>query len=389
MELKALGGNDASPEGLRILVVNWLDRENPMAGGAEAHLHQIFGRLASWGHSVTLLCSGWKGAESTTELDGIEVVRSGSRYTFNLTVPFAAKRLCDERGFDVIVEDLNKVPVFTPTWGCDGRRVLLVHHLFGTTAFQEANPILAAVTWLLERTIPKTYAFVPCIAVSESTRSDLVERGLRKSSIRVITNGVDIEEFATSSERFSEPTLLYLGRLKRYKRVELILSTVALLRDRGLDVQCIIAGRGDDEGRLKALTKSLQIEGRVRFAGFVSDAERSVLFSRAWVHMLTSPKEGWGISVLEAGAAGTTTIASDSPGLRDAVRHGDTGILVPHGDVDGLAEAVEELMDRQRVDEMGRRAHRHALTFSWDRVAKEMESALSQVSAGLADDWGH
>ena len=62
---------------MKILVLNWLDRENPQAGGAEVHLHEIFGRLVAWGHSVTLLCSGWPGSAPGVELDGIEVHRVG------------------------------------------------------------------------------------------------------------------------------------------------------------------------------------------------------------------------------------------------------------------------------------------------------------------------
>ena len=158
---------------MKILVANWLDRENPQAGGAEEHLHQIFGRLVARGHDVTLLCSGWKGCRQRTVLDGIQVHRSGARYTFSLTGPRYFKRHLARNDFDVVVEDLNKVPLFTPYW-TDAPVVPLVHHLFGTTAFQEASFPLAAATWLLERTIPQVFKGMPSIAVSESTKADLI-----------------------------------------------------------------------------------------------------------------------------------------------------------------------------------------------------------------------
>lgn len=372
---------------LRILVVNWLDRENPQAGGAEEHLHQIFGRMAERGHDVSALTSGWSGAPSKAVLDGIQVTRSGSRYTFNLTAPAAAKEAFSGRSFDVVIEDLNKVPLFTPTWGIEGRRLLLVHHLFGGTAFQEANPLLATATWLMERPIPRAYRRVPCVAVSESTREDLISRGMAGDQIRVITNGVDLGMGDGAPERFSEPTILFLGRLKRYKRIDLILSALARLRDEGHILRLMIAGRGDDESRLRNLAESLSIADQVQFLGFVSDEEKRRLFRRAWVHVLTSPKEGWGISVLEAAAEGTASVASDSPGLRESVRHGETGLLVPHGNLGALADAIRQLTSTPLRDEMGTRARAHAEAYSWDAVTEEMEGALRQVVSGWSGAW--
>jgi hypothetical protein len=67
---------------VRILVVNWQDRENPQAGGAEIHLHEIFGRLAARAHAVTLLCGGWPGSPARAAIDGLIVHRVGTRHTF-------------------------------------------------------------------------------------------------------------------------------------------------------------------------------------------------------------------------------------------------------------------------------------------------------------------
>src|SRR6188472_2755330 len=69
---------------LRILVTNWNDRTSPFAGGADVHLHQVFGRLVRRGHEVTLLSAGWPGAERETALDGIAVHRTGGRHTFTV-----------------------------------------------------------------------------------------------------------------------------------------------------------------------------------------------------------------------------------------------------------------------------------------------------------------
>lgn len=364
---------------MRLLVVNWQDRLNPQGGGAETHLHEIFGRLARRGHDVTVLVSGWDGASARETVDGMEVHRTGGRYTFSLTAPLYYRRRLRRNGFDVIVEDLNKVPLLTPLWG--GEPVaLLAHHLFGATAFQEASLPLATATWIMERSLGVVYRDTPTMAVSRSTARDLGRRGLREDAIAVIPNGVDLEHCSPGGERFERPTLLYLGRLKRYKRVDLPIRAVAALRAEGVEVRLIIAGTGDHGDALKRLVGELGIEDAVEFRGYVSEEEKAELFRRAWVHVLTSPKEGWGITNVEAAACGTPTIASDSPGLRDSVVDGETGYLVPHDDVAALSGRINALIDDGELRaKLGRNALSFAQRFTWDRAARETESFLEDV----------
>lgn len=361
--------------------MNWQDRENPLSGGAEIHLHEVFGRLAARGHEVTLLVSGWDGAPAHAELDGMDVHRAGGRHTFSLAAPRYFRRHLAGRPFDLIIEDLNKVPVFTQFWSRTPV-VLLVHHLFGRTAFQEAGVPLAAMTWLLERPLPRLYRGLPVQAVSESTADDLVARGFSRSKITVIENGVDLDFYSPDPAvpRFEEPTALYLGRLKKYKRVDLILRAVALLREQGVAMRLLVGGRGDQRAGLERLARELDIEDRVEFAGFVSETDKRTLFRRAWVHVLTSPKEGWGISNMEAAACGTATVASDSPGLRDSVRDGETGFLVRHGDTAALADRLRAvLQDPALRDRLGANARAFAARHSWERSADRTEAHLQAL----------
>src|SRR5690606_4512711 len=116
------------------------------------------------------------------------------------------------------------------------------------------------------------------------------------------------------------------------------------------------------------LTAELELGDHVRFAGFVTEEEKRELFRRTWVHALTSPKEGWGISNMEAAACGTATVASDSPGLRDSVRHGSTGFLAPHGQVDALTDLLERVLsDPSLRDRLGMQARAFAELYSWER----------------------
>jgi glycosyltransferase involved in cell wall biosynthesis len=366
---------------LRILVVNWQDRENPQAGGAETHLHETFGRLARHGHDVTVLASGWRGCAPRAELDGICVHRTGGRHTFSLAAPRYFRRALAGTPFDVVVEDLNKVPLFTPAW-VGAPVALLVHHLFGATAFREATLPVAAATWLLELPVPRAFAGRPTVAVSRSTRADLIRRGMDAGAIEVIPNGVDLEAYAPDPQlgRFDDPTVLYLGRLKRYKRVDLVVRAVAELRGRGCPARLLVAGKGDHADALRTLAMELGVGDAVEFLGFVDEARKLELFRRSWVHVLTSPNEGWGISNVEAAACGTATVSSDAPGLRESVVDGRTGFLVPHGDVATLADRIGVLLeDGELRERLGNGARRFAEGFSWDASADAMEAFLVRV----------
>ena len=366
---------------MRLLVVNWQDARNPQAGGAEIHLHEIFGRLAARGHEVTLLCGGWPGAAPTATSDGMEIHRVGTRYTF----PFLARRyyadVLAKRRAEVLVEDINKVPLFTPRWGAP-KVMALVPHLFGSTAFQEAPPPLAAAVWLAERPLAATYRGVPFEAISESTADDLAARGIPRASVRVIYPGVRADHFTPDpAARAATPMFLYLGRLKRYKGVDLVIRAFARVARPDATLQ--IAGTGDHRAALERLVASLDLGERVSFLGFVDEEHKLALLRRAWALVFASPKEGWGMTNLEAAACGTPVIASDSPGLRESVVDGETGLLVRHGDLAAMVAAMERVAASAGfVRDMGARGRRFAEGFTWDRAARETERHLSEI-AGL------
>jgi glycosyltransferase involved in cell wall biosynthesis len=363
---------------MRILLVNWQDRENPQAGGAEIHLHEIFGRLAKKGHDVSLLCGGWPGSPARATLDGIKVHRIGTRHTF----PFLARRYYHRHlhslGFEVLVEDINKVPLYTASWGAR-RVVALVPHLFGGTAFQELPAPLAAAVWLAERPLGRAYKGIPFEAISESTADDLAGRGIPRSSVTVIYPGIDTLAYTPDSAvRAAVPTFAYLGRLKRYKGVQHVVRAFAALgRD---DAILEIAGAGDYRQTLESLAASLDLGDRVRFLGRISEEGKLSLLRRAWALVFASPKEGWGITNLEAAACATPVVASNSPGIRESVRDGETGYLVPHGDAVATAAAMARLADDPAlVARLGKQARAFSAGFTWENAARQTESHLDAV----------
>lgn len=369
---------------MRILLANWQDSENPHAGGAELHLMELFSRLAGQGHRVHLVCSGWPGAPPTAEVRGVSVERHGGRLGFAAVGRGAVRRALAKEPWDIVVEDINKLPLYliqlTELPFC-----AVIPHLFGATAFQEASWPIAAAVALAERPIPRVYRRAGFHAISESTRDDLVARGVPRERIRVIHPGIDTVSYTPAGglDRTQPPTFLYVGRLKRYKGVEVALGALAIARRERPDLSLDVAGTGDDVTRLQRLAQQLGLGGAVRFHGYVDERRKRALFRGAWANLFPSPKEGWGLTVMEAAASGTPSLASDSPGLRDSVLDGQTGYLVPHGDAALLARRMLELAgDPALVARLGAAARRHAEAWSWDEAAAATGAHLLELIAG-------
>lgn len=334
---------------------------------------------------MTLICARHPGATASATDRGIAIRRVGSRYTFYARGPALYRRLVRTvRGPAVLVENLCKLPFYGPLYS-PVPVLALVHHLFGTTAFRQVSFPIATVTWASELGIPWIYRGVPMIAVSPSTRDDLVARGIPAADITIIPNGIDHAHYRPA-EGVPGPIVLSLGRVEPYKRIDLVIDAMSRVLTRMPDARLVIVGRGDAVPTLTAQVARLGIGHAVTFRGFVGEDEKVALYQGARVFVNTSEKEGWGLTVLEANACGTPTVASDVPGLRDAVRHDESGLLVPFGDVGATAEALLRILTD---DGVWRRLRTGALAWSarytWDAVADEVEAMVQRLVASFGD----
>lgn len=371
---------------LRLLAVNWRDRENPEAGGAETHLHEILERLAARGHQITLLAAAWPGAEREARYGGLRVLRAGGPLTANWALARLARRLSRREPFDAVIEDVNKIPFFLPAL-IALPHLLIVPHLFGATVFRETNWLAGLYVYLPERLIPRIYGRSRVIAISASTRDDLVRRGLDPARIAVSHCGFDAAPYdlAAPPARDAAPRLVHLGRLRRYKGTHLVIEAFARLR-RALPAASLdIVGGGPERAALERQAARLDLAEAVRFHGHLPLPALVDLLYRCHLFLNASPKEGWGLTVIEAAACGVPCVAADAPGLRDSVVDGETGLLVPSGDVPAMAAAALALLrDPARRAAMGARAAARARSFSWDRAADDAETQLRRLLAETA-----
>jgi len=353
---------------VHIVALNWRDLANPLGGGAEVHMEEILRYLGHQGHRCTLVTSRFPSAKAAEDADGYHIVRGGSELTFNLAVPFLYRRVAATRPPDIVLDDINKIPFYSPLWA-RAPILAVIPHLMGTTVFQEVNPLVASVVYAAEQPVRWVYRHCDFEVISESTRDDLVARGYAADRISVVHCGIDRARYHPDPAvaKTAAPSLVYVGRIKRYKAVDHAIRALPLVRRRFPDATLTIVGDGDGMPALRALTDSLGLTQAVRFAGFVPHAEKVRLLQSAHVVVNPSVKEGWGLTNVEANACGTVCVAADAPGIRDSVRDGETGFLYPWGDVEALAaRVVDVLAHPERRAAMERAALAWAASLTWE-----------------------
>jgi glycosyltransferase involved in cell wall biosynthesis len=369
---------------LNILIFNWQDIRNPLGGGAEVHLHEIFSRIAKRSHNVTLLCSSFENAPREEIIDGITIIRHGNRNLFNFSVPvFYQKNF--RKKFDVVIDDINKIPFYTPLFVKEPV-VGIVHHLFGNSIFLETNFLAASYVSLSEQLLLPVYKNTPMMVVSESTAMEMEHIGFSRKNFSFAYNCVDHSKFQqTGIAKSKTPLIGFLGRLKKYKSIEHAIRAFALVKKEIPEAEFLIVGDGDYKNELEKTVRGLHLENSVHFSGFVSEEKKVELLQTMHVVVQPSAKEGWGLTVIEANACGTVCIASNVQGLRESVMNSETGFLFDYGNELQLAEKILLLLKNENLRfQLETNALQWAKKFNWEHsavaVLETLESAMKRKS---------
>lgn len=358
-----------------IAFLNWRDPGHPEAGGAEAYCWEIARRFAAAGAHVTLISSRYPGSRAREYREGIRLVRGGG--TFGVYAAAAAHLLRNRHAYDAVVDFQNGIPffspLFTPRWTAD---ICVIHHVHQRQFDTRFPWPMNAVGRLLEKQVSRrVYRGRPVVVVSPSTREATRRELGFGNPLHIVPNGrPDPALTATAGRRSATPVLTVVSRLVPQKRVDLILRAVpALLRDHP-DLRVHLCGDGPEGESLRKLAAGLGIGAAVEFHGHVSDERKEELFHRAWLTVVPSVAEGWGLAVIEANAVGTPALAFDVPGLRDAIRPGVNGwLLDPGADLAaGVASALDALSTPEARSLSSVRCRAWAAAFSWDASAERL-----------------
>ena len=340
---------------------------------------EVTRRWGAAGHAVTLISSANAGGRHEDLEAGVRIVRIG-RLTGGTHHLLGPRYLRKGRGADVLLESINTIPYMLPL-----RRkglppfVPLVHQLARDVWFAELKKPLAVAAHAVEPVLYRPYRDVHMLAVSNSTRQDLFDAGVRSVSV-IPQGGIGAQQ---PPDKASRPTFLFVGRLARNKRPAHALTAFSMIRERLPEARLWVIGTGQMESEL-----ARQGVDGAEFLGRVDRAELLQRMGQAHVLLATSVREGWGLVVTEANAMGTPAVAYDVPGLRDSVRDGETGALV-HEDPAALADAAIDLLTRRETYE---RVRKNALAWgasqSWDSTATALLAHLKSAAgpASLRQD---
>lgn len=374
-----------------VLVLNKRDWEHPRSGGAEKNMYELFSRLAGRGHNITVLTSGYPGCKKKTTVDGMQMRRIGSGFSlpqpldtllayFVVTAYFHYYQFT--RNVDVVYYSHSPLPwlLLTPH-----PTVAIYHHIALDSIFETHSFPFSYLGYLAYRIGIYLEKGSTTICVSNSTAEVLRAYGHDPSHIEIVRNGINIDKFDYKplQNTSSGPKLLYLGGLDGYKgadRLPAIHETVERLRDE--QVQLNIAGReGDKSDVVERYCNNTQ---SAVFHGFISEEKKISLLEDAWLLVVPSRVEGWGMVVIEANACGTPAVGADIGGLQESIRHTETGILSDASDISEFSRSISALLDSpEDIQKMGANGRAWAEKHSWTEAADRVEKTLRRAAGSI------
>jgi glycosyltransferase involved in cell wall biosynthesis len=358
---------------MRILGLCWRYLDHPSAGGAEIVTHQVFTRLVNDGHDVVSFNGAYPGGAPEGEMDGVRLIRLGRQWSVHLLAWRWLRSRLDQ--FDLVIDQINTIPFFTPLYVPDSKRRFIFHQLAREYWWRETRGPLrlaAPVGYLLEPWMLKVYRRSIGVTASESSRRDLEALGMRHDRVTVAPYPVDVQPLNELPEKRGPWTVLIAGRLTQAKFAEEGTRAFATFQRSMPEARLEIIGSGDPayRQRLEVLVREQGIRA-VTFHGRVSEERKLELMREAHVHLFCSHREGWGLVVSEAAAMGTPSIGYDAPGVRDSIA--DHRMLAPIGDVGALSALLMRIRDdpelyrdvRQGAWERARLHERDTATRAW------------------------
>ncbi len=355
-----------------VLFVNWRDLSHPEGGGSERYVHRVAEGLAAAGLRVTLLCAAHGRAPAEDVVNGVKIVRRGGRFSVYPRALAYVRRHPPR----LVVDVQNGIP-FGSALVTRTPVTVLVHHVH-----REQWPIVfgqigGRIGWWVESVLaPRMYRRARYVTVSQATRDELVDIGIDAERVAIVPVGIEPPRNVVT-RRSATPQLIVLARLVPHKRVEHAVEVLARLTERWASLRLTVIGEGPCADGLRAEADRLGVADRVTFAGFVDEQTKHEHLAGAWLHLVPSVKEGWGLVVSEAGGHAVPTLGYRSAGgLRESVVDGVSGVLVD--DLDELTEATAQLLehDATRIA-MGEAAARHAATFTWPATVRLFAAVLA------------
>ncbi len=359
----------------RIHVLAWRDLDDPEAGGSELHAHEILRLWAEADLDINMRTSFAPGTSQVEWRDGYRVIRKAGRY---MVFPRAAfSEMVGWHGArDALVEIWNGMPFLSPVWS-RGPKMAWLHHVHDTMWEMSLPPRLAKLGRNIEfKYAPPAYKLTrtPIVTLSQSSKQQLVSKlGFREKSVSVVPVGISAA-YSPGGTKSTVPLVVACGRLVAVKQFHLLVEAIVNVRATVADAELVIVGEGYERGALEQQIEAAGATSYIKLVGFVSESEKIDWYRRAWVLASASAHEGWGMTVTEAAACGTPSVATDIAGHRDAVADGTSGLLVKAPEIAAaLTQVLGDSTLRQRLTSG---ALEHSRQFTWAAAARDTLKVL-------------
>lgn len=379
---------------MKILIVTeyFPESENcEVRGGVEARAFYFAKELAKE-HDVTVLCAHEIGQRKKDTFLGFTVYRCGIARTYAQSgsifsrLSFLWSAIWRGRSLEIdVVDGYNfiayLVVFFISLKKENVRKVATYHDVWIGEWIRNVGFFSGILGEILER-FSLRVSWNGIIAVSNYTKNKLIARGVNPQKITVISNGVDIQEYdRIQVEKFDRPTVIYVGRLVEYKRVDDLLYAIKIVKERIPNIQCKIIGSGPHESKLTVFARELGIEDRVEFLGFVPDRKDIiVIMKRSHVFCLPSLVEGFGMVTIEALAAGLPYVSSDIPATREVTDGGVGGFLFEPKNTVDLAEKITTVLSNPNAFKKQYSSIHHLLdSYEWKRFSPLLVDVYKRI----------
>ena len=363
---------------MNILILSWRDPRNPKSGGAEKVTLKYALHWTKSGHKVFWLGSRYDNLSVIENIGGLNIHRVGpelqfyNTWTMLLTYPvfllnsiWIGWGIARHQNINLVIDAIHGLPLFSPFY-VKCRKVLWVCEVAGTI-WDKMYPF--PINWIgkvLEKLVYFIYQNSEIWAISESTKNDILKIN-PKLHVKIVPLGIDIKRFSPI-KKFGFPSALFVARLVKMKGIESALRATKAISAEFSNFKLFVVGDGD-VGYIQGLKKyvsSNHLQNNIEFLGKIPDQQRNDLYARC--HFLIHPsfKEGFGLTVLEAAASGTPTIARKGSSMDELIDNGKDGLLFEQDSQ--IAQLFIKYFGIPKYHQMRKNALAKSKRYDWSKI---------------------
>lgn len=362
-------------------------------GGVETRAF-YFAKALAKKHDVTVLASWEKGMRKRDKFANINVIRCGPKREYAQMGAFFARFAFINEAYKIgvklkpdLVDGYNFVSYVPAMWISKKLKIpafATYHDVWVGEWIKNVGLVSGIVGEIIERYVlaGKGKKWFRFITNSNVTKDELIRYGVPSNKIEQVYSGVELKKFEKIKvKKFKEPTVIYVGRLVRYKRVTDLVKAVAVIKKKKPNIKCKIIGTGPEKNKLLRLIKKLNLQNNVELLGFVEKYEDVLkVIKSSHVFCLPSEVEGLGLVTIEAMACGVPFVNSNIPPTVEATNGGKGGLLFEVGDYQELARKIVKLLDDKELYRKSVKQERELVRkYDWKNLVEGVEEIYQKV----------